>query len=304
MNKKQYHVIILGGSYAGLSAALSLVRSLRNVLIIDDGNPCNKQVPLAHNLIGHDGQTPEELKETTRVLLSAYPGFHWHNGTAVDIQADHDHFMVKTSDKESFTAAKALFATGLKDIQPKIKGFKPCWGRSIFSCPYCDAYEQKDKAVAVIGNGKKGFEMALLIRHWCQKVMLFTRQNAKLSKKQKSKLTELHIPVIEHEIQEIVHLDGKMSTIKCASKTGPLGFHLEAAFATLEHVQHCDLPSRLGCQTIKNNLIKINHFHETTIKGIYAAGDCCSMFRSIATAIADGNKTGSFINQQLISESY
>lgn len=302
MEEKRYQVIIIGGSYAGLSAALTLVRSLRTVLVIDDGNPCNKQVPIAHNLIGHDGQTPGEIKKSTKESLSSYPDFYWCTGTARHIEKKSASFAVKTKEGNTFIGHKILFASGLRDIFPKIKGFEACWGKSIFSCPYCDAYELRNGQVALLGNGKKGYEMAMLIKHWCQKVTLFSNGTTQLNDKQARKLAKLEIPVIESEIQEIYHTNGQLSTIDCLTPKTNRQQHFDAAFAVLDHEQRSTLPQSLGCKTLKGGHIKIDKFHQTTIKGVYAAGDCCSLFRSIASSIADGNKTGAFINQQLIKE--
>jgi thioredoxin reductase len=65
-----YDVVIVGGSYAGLSAAMTLGRSVRKVLVIDNRQPCNKTAPQAHNLITHDGETPAAIAAKAREQLA------------------------------------------------------------------------------------------------------------------------------------------------------------------------------------------------------------------------------------------
>jgi thioredoxin reductase len=56
-----FDVIIVGGSYSGLAAAMALGRALKKVLVIDSGKPCNRQTPYSHNFITHDGDSPTEI---------------------------------------------------------------------------------------------------------------------------------------------------------------------------------------------------------------------------------------------------
>src|SRR3546814_4290909 len=131
-----FEVILIGGSYAGLSSAMSLVRSLRNVLIIDSGLPCNRQTPHSHNFLTQDGKTPREISTLAKKQVEKYETVKFHKGLATAGVKSADGFEITTDTKYKFTAKKLIFATGLNDLKPAIKGFAACWGISIIHCPY------------------------------------------------------------------------------------------------------------------------------------------------------------------------
>ena len=144
---KIFDVIIIGGSYAGLSAAMALGRSLRNVLIIDSELPCNIQTPHSHNFITQDGKIPQEIISLARHQVEKYATIKYHKGLAINGLKMENGFVITTSTNDTFTSKKLIFATGVKDIMPDIDGFAACWGISVIHCPYCHGYDSfcKDK---------------------------------------------------------------------------------------------------------------------------------------------------------------
>jgi len=136
-----FDVIIIGGSYAGLSAALALGRSLRKVLIMDSGLPCNRSTPHSHNFLTHDGERPAVIAEQARTKVLAYKTVTWWNGLAVSGRKTGSGFEIITQNDGIFYGRKLIFATGIRDILPDIKGFAECWGISVIHCPYCHGYE-------------------------------------------------------------------------------------------------------------------------------------------------------------------
>jgi len=145
MNETEYEVIIIGGSYSGLSAAMALGRSLRKTLVIDNGKPCNEQTPHSHNFLTQDGKSPKEIAENARKQVSEYETIHFHQGKAVDAKKSETVFEVTTEKGEKFRSKKLIIATGITDQIPNIKGFKESWGISLIHCPYCHGYEYKGK---------------------------------------------------------------------------------------------------------------------------------------------------------------
>ncbi|MGE4512522.1 MAG: NAD(P)/FAD-dependent oxidoreductase, partial [Chryseobacterium sp.] len=143
--ENNFDVIIIGGSYAGLSAGMALGRSLRNVLIIDSEKPCNRQTPHSHNFITQDGKRPKEISDLAKEQVAKYETVSFFNGTVIKTSKNDNGFEVETSYGEKFTAKKIILATGLKDIMPDIEGFSECWGISVIHCPYCHGYEVKDR---------------------------------------------------------------------------------------------------------------------------------------------------------------
>lgn len=296
-----FDVIIIGGSYAGLSAALSLGRSMRKVLIVDNGNPCNRQTPHSHNFLTNDGNKPEDIREKALDQARQYPTVSFLADTVTDVQPEGSFFKVSAAKGETFTTRKVLFATGVIDTIPHIDGFADCWGKSILHCPYCHGYEVKNRKLGIMANGDIGFEMAKTIKHWAGELVVFTNGTSTLTPEQVQLLNRHNIIVIENAIDAIAHENGFITQIEFTD-TEPE--KIDALFTQLPFIQQCNIPEKLGCEMTEKGFILIDKCLETTIPGIYAAGDCLSLFRSVAHAVASGNKVGAIINKQLIEEDF
>lgn len=296
-----YDVIIIGGSYAGMSAALALGRSLRKALVIDSGNPCNRQTPHSHNFIGFDGMAPADVKKNSQNSLMRYQSVTYQNGLVEDVVQKDGLFEVITSDNQLFTAKKILFATGLTDTIPNIPGFAECWGISVLHCPYCHGYEARYQRTGIIGNGDMGFELAKTISHWTSDLTLYTNGASTLSPEQVLKLNKHNIKVVENNIEELEHENG---CVKRLHFTDTETDDIEAIYTQLPFIQQCPIPEKLGCELTEKGFIKVDKCLETTVPGVFAAGDCLSLFRSIAHAVASGNKAGAVINKCLIEEEF
>jgi thioredoxin reductase len=296
-----FDVIIIGGSYTGLSAALSLGRSLRRVLVIDNGNPCNRQAPYSHNFLTNDGINPFEIRQKAKEQLAKYPTVHFLADTVVDVQPEQDNFTVITKEGTKINAKKLVFATGIIDTIPNIEGFGKCWGISIFHCPYCHGYEVKNKKLGVLGNGDLGFELAKTICHWADGLTLYTNGTSTLTPEEVLLLNKHGITVVENEITEIQHENGNIKQIHFKD-TQPE--HVDALFTQLPFIQQCDIPEKLGCEFNEYGFIHIDKTMQASVPGIYAAGDCLTLFRSVANAVAAGNKVGAMINKKFIEEAF
>ena len=204
-NKKNFDVIVVGGSYAGLSAAMALGRALRNVLIIDSGLPCNRQTPHSHNFITHDGEKPNDITEKAKEQTLKYDTVNFYNGLATDGKKTENGFAITTQKNETFTAKKLVFATGIKDLMPDINGFSECWGISVIHCPYCHGYEVRKEKTGILANGNIAFYYAQLIRNWTDDLAIFTNGKSTLTKEQTNKIVNHKIPIIENEISYFKH---------------------------------------------------------------------------------------------------
>lgn len=296
---KRFDVIIVGGSYAGLSAAMALGRSIRNVLIIDSGKPCNKQTPHSHNFITQDGQTPQQIAEAAKVQVLKYNTVTFYEDTVIGAVKIENGFIVNTLGGESFATHKLLFATGISDQMLDISGFAECWGISVLHCPYCHGYEVKHKPLGVIANGDMAFEFSRLIHNWSKNLVLLTNGQSTLTQQQTKMIKQHDIEIVEKEIIEIEHDKGYITNIvfKDGSKQ-----KLTAVFAKIGFKQHSTLPEQLGCSINEQGFITVDDFQRTTIPGIYAAGDNTTMFRAVSGAVAAGTKAGAMINKELIEE--
>ncbi len=298
-NQAHFDVIIIGGSYAGLSAGMALGRALRKVLIIDSGKPCNRQTPHSHNFITQDGETPKAIWEKARAQVEKYDTIKFHSGLATTGTKTESGFSIRTESGDSFHANKLILAGGITDQMPDIAGFAECWGISIIHCPYCHGYEVRNETTGILSNGDMAFEFSKLINHWTKDLALLTNGPATLTPEQKQKLESHHIALVEKEIDAIEHQHGYIAHVvfKDGSKQA-----LKALYAKIPFMQHSEIPAQLGCELTEHGFIKTDAFQKTTVPGIYACGDNCTMMRSVSNAVATGTMAGAMLNKEMVDE--
>lgn len=298
---KNFDVIIIGGSYAGLSAAMALGRSLRQVLVIDSGLPCNRQTPHSHNFLTQDGKTPSEISLIARQELKQYNSLVFYQGLAVSAQKINEGFVVTTQSKERFTTKKIILATGIKDLFPPINGFAECWGISIIHCPYCHGYEYRQKNTAIIGKGERAFHLAAMVSNLTSKVTVLTNGKADFDHEQLEKLNKHNITIIETDIIDLVHTKGVLQQVVFKDNT-KMAF--DVAYGVVPFAQQSGIAEELGCALDENGYIKINPMQATSIDGVFACGDNSSRMRSLANAVSSGSIAGAVLNGLLVQEQF
>ena len=298
---KIYDVIIIGGSYSGLSAAMSLGRSLREVLIIDGGLPCNRQTPHSHNFITNDGEKPAVIADKAKQQVLKYDTVTFYNDVAIKGKKTQVGFEIATQSGNSYSAKKLIFATGVKDIMPDIKGFAECWGTSVIHCPYCHGYEFRNKKTGIMANGERAFHLASLVNNLTEEITIFTTGEKEFSTDQNEKLLKHGIKVVENNITEIVHVNGHLKSV-ILDNGDELKF--DAVYAAIPFIQHSEIPSKLDCELTEHGHIKVDMFQKTTIEGVYACGDNSAMMRSVAYAVSTGNIAGAMVNKELVDEHF
>lgn len=301
LENQKFDVIIIGGSYAGLSAAMSLGRSLRKVLIIDSGLPCNKQTPHSHNFLTQDGETPNNIAKKAREQVLKYDTITLVNAVAVKGVKAENNFLITTDKNEIFEGKKIIFATGIKDHFPSIENFSDCWGISVIHCPYCHGYEVASKKTAILANGEKAIHITSLVNNLTKDLAILTNGKKEFIDVQLSKLIKHNIPIIEKEITEIEHENGFIKNIIYKDNTS---MSFEVMYAPVPFSQNSNIPNLLGCEFDEQGYIKTNDLQQTTIKGVWACGDNSKSMRSVANAVASGNLTGAMVNKELIDEEF
>lgn len=299
--KTNFDVIIIGGSYSGLSAAMSLGRALRKVLVIDSGKPCNIQTPHSHNFITQDGQTPTQISASAKAQVAKYDTIQFYHGLAIRTEKTEKGFEIQTQTGERFVSKKLLLATGLKDIMPEIEGFAACWGISVIHCPYCHGYEVKNEKTSILANGDLGFEFVKLIAHWTKELTLLTDGKSSLTEEQIAKIRQHGVQIIEKEIDHFEHVHGNLQHIVFKDRST---FALKALYARPPFVQHSDIPLQLGCELTEQGLLKVDVQQRTNIAGVYACGDNANLARAVSVSVASGTMAGAFLNKELIDEAF
>lgn len=299
--KNQFDVIIVGGSYAGLSAAMSLGRSLRKVLIIDGGKPCNEKTPHSQNFLTQDGKTPKEISTIAKEQVEKYSTIEFYEGFATSGIKTKSGFEITTEKGDKFESKKLIFATGIVDEVPNIKGFQESWGISLIHCPYCHGYEFQNKKTGIIANGDRGFHIASLVNNLTKDLTIFTRGKANFTDEQLLKLEKNDITIIETEIEELKHQNGMVESL-ILSDGKVLNF--EAVYGAFPFTQHSGIAESLGCEMTEMGYIKIDQFQKTNVAGLLACGDNSSPMRSVANAVYTGNLAGAMVNAELTAESF
>lgn len=293
---KIFDVIIIGGSIAGLSSAMTLGRSLRSTLVIDSGKPCNRFTPHSHNFLTQDGSSPAEIIEIAKTQISKYETVEFYDGEVQDVIKSTDYFQVKLSNEDKiFYSKKILFATGLIDVLPEIDGLKNCWGISAIHCPYCHGYEFRQKKTGILANGEKAFHLAKLVKNLTSEVLVFTNGIAEFSEDEIKYFILNDIPLIQGIIQKAEHQNGNLKGIVINDKIIPL----DALYVKTDLIQSCKIPEKLGCKINENGLIIVDILQRTNIEGVFASGDNSSPFRAISAATSAGNIAGASINMEL-----
>jgi thioredoxin reductase len=298
---QQFEVIIIGGSYSGLAAGMALGRALRKVLIIDNGEPCNRQTPHSHNFLTQDGKTPGEIAALAKQQVQQYSTVQFFNGLATNAVKTNNGFEIHTDVDKLFNARKLIFATGIKDIMPDVPGFAESWGISVLHCPYCHGYEVKNQKTGILGNGNYGYEFSVLISNWTKDLTLYTNGTSTLTTEQTSRLRQNNIAIVEDEIEKLQHHNGYLQHI--IFKEGKSA-DVKAIYTRTPFIQNSSIPQILGCQLNDDGYINVDPAQKTSIQGVFACGDNTTRLRTVANSVAMGTTAGMMVNKELIEEDF
>jgi thioredoxin reductase len=296
-----YDVVVIGGGPAGLSGALVLGRCRRRVILCDVGQPRNQVSQAVHCLLGHEGTPPTELLARGRRELERYLTVESVADRVTEIKPTGNQFAVACSDGVTLTARKVLLTTGLTDEVPQIEGIDHFYGRSVHHCPYCDGFEHRDQRLAVYGAGDKGAGLALMMKQWSSDVILCTDGASDISPKMQSRLKQHDIAIWAQRIAKLEGTeDGGLQRL--LMHNGEV-LDRTAIFFTTGCRQASDLSAALGCaRDSKGGIITDPLTEESSVRGVYVAGDASRDVLLVAVAIAEGAKAGVAINRALLQE--
>lgn len=159
-------VIIIGGSFAGLAAALQLGRARRKVTVLDTGLPRNRFAGRSHGVLGHDHKPPSDILAEARQQLARYPTIQLVNARAESVSGAIDDFSVLTGEGETLRARRLILSYGVADQMPAVPGFAEGWGTSIIPCPYCDGFEVADQHWGLVWFRPQSHIQVKLFQHW------------------------------------------------------------------------------------------------------------------------------------------
>lgn len=297
-----HDAIIVGGSFAGLAAALQLARARRNVLVIDAGLPRNRFASESHGVLGHDGKPGSQLLAEARQQLLAYPTAKVFSGRVSRVQAGEAGFVVEAEDGlRWFTGRRLLLATGVADVLPEIPGLRERWGQTVVHCPYCHGYEIGGGSVGVLGTGPMSVHQAQMFADWGD-VTLFTQGVVEVSPEEQVLLAARKVRV---EPSPIAGLLGTAPALEGALLQDGRRVAIKALLVGTQVRMASPLAEALGCafdDSPFGPIVRIDAWGMTSVDGVYAAGDMARVPHSITFATASGVAAGIRLHSSLITE--
>lgn len=294
-------VIIIGGSFAGLAAALQLGRARRKVTVLDTGRQRNRFAARSHGVLGHDHKPPQDILAEARQQLARYPTIKLVNARAESVSGTIDDFCVVTDDNESLRARRLILSYGVADQMPDIPGFAESWGTSIIPCPYCDGFEVADQHWGLIWSGVQSHNQVRLFHDWTNRLTVFGNGHG-ISLDIRADLATRQVPLIDGRITEIEPHGSHSATIRIES--GP-DVSVDILFAHPRTRPSASLHDALGLATVNTPTgiaLKTDERRETSMPGIYAAGDLANPgIPSVTTAAWQGTMAGIFAQQSMLS---
>jgi thioredoxin reductase len=293
-----YDVVIAGGGPAGLSAALTLGRARKRVLLCDAGPRRNAAAEHVQGFVTRDGITPAEFRRVGRQQLEPYANVELRDAAIEAIHGKRGAFEVRLGAGEVVETRRILLAMGMIDELPEIEGLRALWGQSIFICPYCHGWEAQDRRFGFLAPTADLLEFGLLLRGWASDVVVLTDGRFAVPPEAGSLLARAGVPVEERRITRLAAQGGQLQQIEFADGP-PLG--REVLFLRPPQRQVA-LVEALGLDLDPQGYLKLDEHAETSIAGIHAAGDLVTPVQGAILAAASGMRAAALLNHALTAE--
>ncbi|WP_054025608.1 NAD(P)/FAD-dependent oxidoreductase [Bacillus sp. FJAT-28004] len=293
---------IIGGGPAGLNAALVLGRSRRVVIVFDHNKPRNAVTHESHGFITRDGIEPRELRRLAHVDIAQYPSVTIKPDKVTEVQRSETGFQLMTSNGVIYQARTLILAAGLKESLPAIPGIRDFYGRSLFSCPYCDGWELRDKPLVVISEGSNIFNLAKTVFNWSKNVLVCTNGANSLSPQQIGQLGQRGILVTQQRIKALHGENGRLHRIVFADNTE---MARAGGFVTPSWDQAAHFGEALGCAMTQAGGFVTDDYGRTSVRGVYAAGDSSIIVPAqLVVAAGEGSKAAIGANTDLTHQDF
>jgi thioredoxin reductase len=292
-----YDVVIVGGGPAGLSAALALGRGRKRVLLCDAGPRRNAAAVRVHNFVTRDGTFPSEFRRIAREQLTSYPNVQVVDTRVEEIDGARGGFRVRLA-TVTVTARRVLLCTGMIDELPEIEGFRALWGTSIFACPYCHGWEVQDRRFGCLATTPDMLTFAMFLRGWTSDVVVLTNDALEVPEELRTQLALADVRIERRRIARLVAHGNQLQRVEFDD-----GDALERDVLFAHPAQRqIELVHTLGLALDEKGFVRVDDARETSVAGIYAAGDLTSPAQSAVLAAAAGMFAAAALNRALTVE--
>lgn len=294
-----YDVVIVGGGPAGLAAALWVSRYRLSNCLFDSHQPRNASTWAVHGYLGVRDPSPDDLRRIGRDQALA-AGAKLVDGVVTSVEGEIERFVVKIGDGGDVRARRVLFATGLRDIIPEIPGLTDFYGSSIWHCPDCDGPGVAGLRVGVIGWGRRVAAFCMEMLTWTDRLMVLTHGRApELPDRSRTALERFGIPVRTAPITNITGAYGQVERVVFADGTSE---RFDALFFNIAYGPGCTIPADIGCLADQEGILEVDRELETSVPGVFAAGDITRGAKLAIRAAADGTRAGIGLFRSLLPE--
>ena len=296
----RYDVIIVGGSFAGLSAATQLARARRSVLVVDAGRPRNRFAAASHGFLGQDGVAPAEIMRQGLTQLARYPTVDFVHAEALSASHVDEGVGLSLSDGSGARGRKLVLATGVVDELP-LESMAPRWGVSVLHCPYCHGYEVGGRRLAAIANTPGAVHQALLLPDWGP-TTFFTQGVFEPSSEEAELLARRGVEIERTPVVELLGEGSAIQALRLADGREP---PFEAVFTAPKTRVASPLAEQLGCafaEGMTGPYIEVDQMQQTSVAGVFAAGDAATPMYNATFASAAGVMAGVAAHRALVLE--
>lgn len=293
--------IIIGAGPAGLTAAIYLARYHLSIRLFDSGTSRAAWIPCTHNHAGFpEGIEGKELLRRMREQARKYGALREEK------QVEHlakagEHFTVGT-DSGTYTARTVLLATGVVNRRPDALAediHDEALSRGLLRyCPVCDGYEVTDRRVAVIGSGKHGTTEALFLRGYTADLTLVSPHgDHDLDRECSAQLEEAGIARVAGPCGGFAIEDERL-----AFDTADVRMAFDSVYPALGTTVRSELAQLAGAETSEDGCIVVDEHLETTVPGLFAAGDVVVGLDQISHAMGQAGVAATTIRNHLAKE--
>jgi thioredoxin reductase (NADPH) len=285
--------VIVGAGPAGLTAATYLGRFHRKAVVIDGAASRARWIPESHNIPGFPrGISGLALLADLREQATRY-GAEIHPGHVDEIEPSGRGFLVHFG-SQSVYARFVLLACGIEDHLPDLAGAEEAMLRSLLRvCPICDAYEATGKHIAVVGSGEPGDREAQFLRTYSERVTLIHIGGAR-DQAADADLEAAGVELVESSLEEL-----EIQSDRLVLRTGEGLRCFDVFYCALGCTPANRLAVNLGATHDENGVLRVNAHQQTSIRGIYAAGDLVRGLNQVVVAAAEAAIAATDIHNQL-----